>query len=35
LVQKAAYDADKVFLAAFDKFDAMMPKRNFYAPDGE
>uniref|UniRef100_B9HZR0 Uncharacterized protein n=1 Tax=Populus trichocarpa TaxID=3694 RepID=B9HZR0_POPTR len=30
---KAAYDADKVFLAAFDKFDAMMPKGNFYAPD--
>ncbi|KAG6755252.1 hypothetical protein POTOM_041070 [Populus tomentosa] len=30
---KAAYDADKVFLAAFDKLEAMMPKGNFYAPD--
>ncbi|KAL3576622.1 hypothetical protein D5086_021905 [Populus alba] len=32
---KAAYDADKVFLAAFDKLEAMMPKGNFYAPDGD
>ncbi|KAJ6894236.1 hypothetical protein NC652_028113 [Populus alba x Populus x berolinensis] len=33
VVSKAAYDADKVFLAAFDKLEAMMPKGNFYAPD--
>ncbi|CAA2984683.1 Tetratricopeptide repeat-like superfamily, isoform 1 [Olea europaea subsp. europaea] len=30
----AAHDADKVFLAAIDKFDAMMSKSNVYAPDG-
>ncbi|CAK7350616.1 unnamed protein product [Dovyalis caffra] len=30
---EAAYDADKVFLAAIDKFDAMMSKGNAYAPD--
>ncbi|KAJ6728603.1 TETRATRICOPEPTIDE-LIKE HELICAL DOMAIN-CONTAINING PROTEIN-RELATED [Salix koriyanagi] len=30
---EAAYDADKVFLAAIDKFDAMMSKGNVYAPD--
>nr|GMC78841.1 uncharacterized protein LOC109159165 [Ipomoea batatas] len=29
----AARDADKVFLAAIDKFDAMMSKSNNYAPD--
>ncbi|CAA2984682.1 Tetratricopeptide repeat-like superfamily, isoform 1 [Olea europaea subsp. europaea] len=29
----AAHDADKVFLAAIDKFDAMMSKSNVYAPD--
>ncbi|EYU27918.1 hypothetical protein MIMGU_mgv1a002765mg [Erythranthe guttata] len=29
----AARDADKVFLAAIDKFDAMMSKSNAYAPD--
>jgi len=29
----AAFDADKVFLAAIDKFDAMMSKGNGYAPD--
>lgn len=32
--QEAAFDADKVFLAAIDKFDAMMSKGNVYAPDG-
>lgn len=32
--QGAARDADKVFLAAIDKFDAMMSKSNNYAPDG-
>ncbi|XP_065878846.1 uncharacterized protein [Euphorbia lathyris] len=31
---EAAFDADKVFLAAIDKFDAMMSKGNQYAPDG-
>ncbi|KAK4770005.1 hypothetical protein SAY87_030537 [Trapa incisa] len=31
---EAAYDADKVFLAAIDKFDMMMSKGNIYAPDG-
>ncbi|XP_042025966.1 uncharacterized protein LOC121773220 [Salvia splendens] len=29
----AARDADNVFLAAIDKFDAMMSKSNVYAPD--
>ncbi|KAJ8545544.1 hypothetical protein K7X08_018127 [Anisodus acutangulus] len=29
----AARDADKVFLAAIDKFDAMMSRGNAYAPD--
>ena len=29
-----AFDADKIFLAAIDKFDAMMSKGNIYAPDG-
>lgn len=33
--QEAAFDADKVFLAAIDKFDAMMSKGNVYAPDGD
>ncbi|GAY34469.1 hypothetical protein CUMW_011610 [Citrus unshiu] len=28
-----AFDADKIFLAAIDKFDAMMSKGNIYAPD--
>lgn len=32
--QEAAYDADKVFLAAIDKFDTMMSKGNVYAPNG-
>lgn len=32
--QEAAFDADKIFLAAIDKFDAMMSKGNVYAPDG-
>ncbi|XP_074329348.1 uncharacterized protein LOC141666977 isoform X2 [Apium graveolens] len=30
---EAALDADKVFLAAIDKFDAMMSKNNTHAPD--
>ncbi|PON36785.1 Tetratricopeptide-like helical domain containing protein [Parasponia andersonii] len=30
---EASFDADKVFLAAIDKFDAMMSKGNVYAPD--
>ncbi|KAF3451499.1 hypothetical protein FNV43_RR07594 [Rhamnella rubrinervis] len=30
---EAAFEADKVFLAAIDKFDAMMSKGNVYAPD--
>ncbi|PSS10250.1 Maturase [Actinidia chinensis var. chinensis] len=30
---EAASDADKVFLAAIDKFDAMMSKSNVYTPD--
>ncbi|KAH7838556.1 hypothetical protein Vadar_028118 [Vaccinium darrowii] len=30
---EAAVDADKIFLAAIDKFDAMMSKSNVYAPD--
>ncbi|XP_042520519.1 uncharacterized protein LOC122094005 isoform X2 [Macadamia integrifolia] len=30
---EAAFDADKVYLAAIDKFDAMMSKSNVYAPD--
>lgn len=30
---EAAFDADKVFLAAIDKFEAMMSKSNVYAPD--
>lgn len=29
----AAHDADKVFLAAIDKFDAMMSRGNVYEPD--
>lgn len=32
--QEAAFDADKVFLAAIDKFDAMMSRGNVYAPEG-
>lgn len=34
MLQSAARDADKVFLAAIDKFDAMMSKSNVYASDG-
>lgn len=34
ILQSAARDADNVFLAAIDKFDAMMSKSNVYAPDG-
>ncbi|XP_050147028.1 uncharacterized protein LOC126622360 isoform X1 [Malus sylvestris] len=30
---EAAFDADELFLAAIDKFDAMMSKGNVYAPD--
>ncbi|XP_030467901.2 uncharacterized protein LOC115686673 [Syzygium oleosum] len=30
---EAAFDADKVFMAAIDKFDAMMSKGNVYTPD--
>ncbi|XP_022950102.1 uncharacterized protein LOC111453286 [Cucurbita moschata] len=30
---ESAFDADKVFLAAIDKFDAMMSRGNVYAPD--
>ncbi|RWR79427.1 hypothetical protein CKAN_00799900 [Cinnamomum micranthum f. kanehirae] len=30
---EAALDADKVYLAAIDKFDAMVSKSNAYAPD--
>lgn len=30
---EAAFDADKVFLAAIDKFDAMMSRGNVYAPE--
>ncbi|KAF7838674.1 putative transmembrane protein [Senna tora] len=29
----AAFEADRVYLAAIDKFDAMMSKGNVYAPD--
>ncbi|XP_077224764.1 uncharacterized protein LOC143858058 [Tasmannia lanceolata] len=29
----AAFDADKLYLAAIDKFDAMLSKSNIYAPD--
>lgn len=34
ILQSAARDADKIFLAAIDKFDAMMSKSNDYASDG-
>ncbi|KAM7265653.1 hypothetical protein ACFE04_003336 [Oxalis oulophora] len=30
---EAAFDADKIFLAAIDKFDAMMSKGNVHTPD--
>ncbi|XP_039019977.1 uncharacterized protein LOC120151666 [Hibiscus syriacus] len=30
---EAVYDADKLFLAAIDKFDAMMTRGNVHAPD--
>ncbi|XWS12670.1 hypothetical protein CRYUN_Cryun37aG0110200 [Craigia yunnanensis] len=30
---EAAFDADKLFLAAIDKFDAMMTRGNVHAPD--
>ncbi|PIA41288.1 hypothetical protein AQUCO_02300213v1 [Aquilegia coerulea] len=32
---EAASDADKVYLAAIDKFDAMMSRNKAYAPDGK
>ena len=32
--QEAAFDADRVFMAAIDKFNAMMSKGNVHAPDG-
>uniref|UniRef100_A0A453TDM2 Uncharacterized protein n=1 Tax=Aegilops tauschii subsp. strangulata TaxID=200361 RepID=A0A453TDM2_AEGTS len=31
--QEAAVDADRVYLAAIDKFDAMLSKSNTYAPE--
>ncbi|XP_058083527.1 protein HLB1-like [Magnolia sinica] len=31
---EAAVDADQVYLAAIDKFDALMSRSNAYAPDG-
>ncbi|XWS19579.1 hypothetical protein CRYUN_Cryun31cG0027700 [Craigia yunnanensis] len=31
--QEAAFDADKLFLAAIDIFDAMMTRGNVHAPD--
>jgi hypothetical protein len=34
LMQEAAVDADRVYLAAIDKFDAMLSKSNTYAPEG-
>lgn len=34
-IQEAALDADKLFLAAIDKFNAMMSKSNDYAPEGK
>ena len=34
LMQEAAVDADGVYLAAIDKFDAMLSKSNSYAPEG-
>ncbi|KAE8795701.1 DEAD-box ATP-dependent RNA helicase 2 [Hordeum vulgare] len=33
--KEAAVDADRVYLAAIDKFDAMLSKSNSYAPEGE
>lgn len=33
-IQEAALDADKLFLAAIDKFSAMMSRSNDYAPEG-
>jgi hypothetical protein len=33
-MQEAAVDADRVYLAAIDKFDAMLSKSNTYAPEG-
>lgn len=32
-MQEAALDADKLFLAAIDKFNAMMSRSNDYAPE--
>lgn len=32
--QDAALDADKVYMAAIDKFDAMMSRSKAYAPHG-
>jgi hypothetical protein len=34
LMQEAAVDADQVYLAAIDKFDAMLSRSNTYAPEG-
>ena len=34
LMQEAAVDADQVYLAAIDKFDAMLSGSNTYAPEG-
>jgi hypothetical protein len=33
-MQEAAVDADRVYLAAIDKFDSMLSKSNTYAPEG-
>jgi len=33
-MQEAAVDADRVYLAAIDKFDAMSSRSNTYAPEG-
>jgi len=33
-MQEAAVDADQVYLAAIDKFDAMLSRSNTYAPEG-
>jgi hypothetical protein len=33
LMQEAAVDADQVYLAAIDKFDAMLSRSNTYAPE--
>lgn len=33
-MQEAAVDADRMYLAAIDKFDAMLSRSNTYAPEG-